>query len=157
MRTEPYQIRCSLVGHSHVDLVWLWPESVTVRKGVHTFSSMLTLLDRYPEFVFSMSQPALLNAVKEVEPGLYQRVLERIRKGRWEATGGFETEPDTHLPCGEALARSLQYGQRRFAELRGGRMSDCVWLPDVFGYANYLPQLFNLAGITGFFTSKMFW
>jgi alpha-mannosidase len=156
-RAEPYQIRCALVGHSHVDLVWLWPESVTIRKGIHTFSSMLGLMDRYPEFVFTMSQPALLNAVRMKEPGLYKRIRSQIRKGTWEATGGMETEPDTNLPCGEALARSLLYGQRRFAEFRGGRMSECVWIPDVFGYANYLPQLFQLGGIKYFYTTKMNW
>jgi alpha-mannosidase len=156
-KAEPYQIRCSLVGHAHIDLVWLWPESVTVRKGVHTFSSMLGLMDRYPEYVFTMSQPALLNAVKDDQPELYQRILAKIQDGRWEATGGLETEPDTNLPCGEALARSLLYGQRRFAEIRGGQISDCVWIPDVFGYANYLPQLFQLGGIKYFYTTKMTW
>ena len=156
-KAEPYQIRCSLVGHAHIDLVWLWPESVTVRKGIHTFSAMLDLMERYPEFVFTMSQPALLNAVKATQPELYQRILEKVRDGHWEATGGLETEPDTNLPCGEALARSLLYGQRRFAEIRGGKMSDCVWIPDVFGYANYLPQLFQLGGIKYFYTTKMTW
>ncbi|MEL7087972.1 MAG: glycoside hydrolase family 38 C-terminal domain-containing protein, partial [Planctomycetota bacterium] len=66
------------------------------------------------------------------------------------------------LPCGEALARSLVYGNRKIAELRGGlktpgRGSDVCWIPDVFGYANCLPQILKLGGVGRFYTTKIAW
>ena len=35
------------IGHSHIDVSWLWPLAQTYRKNAHTFSTMLALMDRY--------------------------------------------------------------------------------------------------------------
>lgn len=157
VRAAPWQGKAAMCGHAHIDLVWLWPESEGDRKAVHSFSTVLRLMDRYPEFRFMYSQPAAYHAVKRLAPELYDQVVEKIRDGQWEATGGFEVECDVNLPCGEALARCMSLGQKRFAELRGGEISRNVWIPDVFGYSNCLPQIMKLGGITSFFTTKMTW
>jgi alpha-mannosidase len=154
---EYWQPYASTVGHSHLDLVWLWPERVTHRKGIHTFATAMRLLDRYPEFKFMMSQPAIYRAVQQQAPALYKQVIDKIRQGRWEATGGAEVEFDNLIPCGEALARCLVLGQQKFKQIRSGSHSTILWLPDVFGYANCLPQIISLAGVPYFFTSKMAW
>ncbi|MFW5751589.1 MAG: alpha-mannosidase, partial [Planctomycetota bacterium] len=146
----------ALVGHAHMDLVWLWPERVTRRKGVHFFSTVLRLLERYPEFTFLQSQPALYEMVAERAPGLMPAVRAHIASGRWEATGAMEVEADTIIPCGEALARNLIYGQQRFVELCG-RPSRTLWLPDVFGYSACLPQMLRQVGVDRFFTTKIAW
>ena len=112
---EAWQPVAALCGHAHIDLVWLWPEMATERKGVHGFATQLRLLERYPEMTFVQSQPALYRAVERRAPALMRQIRRRIREGRWEAMGGFEVEPDTNLPSGEALARSLVYGQRKIA------------------------------------------
>jgi alpha-mannosidase len=155
-RAESWQPRADLVGHAHIDLVWLWPESVTEAKGVHTFATMLRLMDRYPEFVFTQTQPALYRAIERRSPALARQISKRIRDGRWEAQGAFEVEPDNQLPCGEALARSLAIGQAKFTELTGAPARTC-WIPDVFGYAGCLPQLLAQSGVTRFYTTKMTW
>ena len=116
---EAWQPVAALCGHAHLDLVWLWPEMATERKGVHAFATQLRLMERYPEITFVQSQPALYRAIERQAPALLRQVRRRIREGRWEALGGFEVEPDTNLPCGEALVRSLIYGQRRITALRG--------------------------------------
>ncbi|MFM2091057.1 MAG: hypothetical protein RLZZ127_1546, partial [Planctomycetota bacterium] len=59
LKAAPWQPRAARIGHAHIDLVWLWPESVTERKGAHTFATVLRLMERYPEFRFTQSQPAL--------------------------------------------------------------------------------------------------
>jgi alpha-mannosidase len=155
-RAEGWQPRAELVGHAHIDLVWLWPEAVTEAKGVHTFSTMLRLMERYPEFVYTQTQPALYRAIEKRVPGLARQIARRIRDGRWEAQGAFEVEPDNQLPCGEALARSIAIGQAKFAELTGAPARTC-WIPDVFGYAGCLPQLLVQSGVTRFYTTKMTW
>lgn len=148
--------RAELIGHAHLDLVWLWPEAVTEAKGVHTFASMLRLMERYPEFVFSQSSPALYQAIERLDPKLSTAVKTRIDEGRWEATGAMMVEADVTLPSGEGLARSLIYGQQRFTELRG-EPSKLLWIPDVFGYSTCLPQLLRQVGVEWFFTTKLTW
>jgi alpha-mannosidase len=154
---EPWQPSALLNGHAHIDLIWLWPESATEQKGVHTFATQLSLMKRYPEFRFTQSQPALYRAIKRLEPNLSKRIQGAISAGRWEATGALEVEPDTNLPCGESLARSLILGQKFFKGLRKGQASKICWIPDVFGYSACLPQVLKLGGVPYFFTSKMTW
>lgn len=153
---EAWWPRIAAVGHSHIDLVYLWPEQVGEAKGVHTCATALRNLDADPAFRFTHSQPAQYRAIQRLAPGLFARIRERIREGRWEITGALECEADTHLPCGEALFRSLALGQRFIAELAGAPSTVC-WLPDVFGYSACLPQLLRLAGVGHFFTAKLSW
>lgn len=153
---ETWQPIAALCGHAHLDLVWLWPEMATERKGVHGFATQLRLMERYPEITFVQSQPALYRAVERRAPALMRQIQRRIREGRWEVMGGFEVEPDTNLPSGEALARSLVHGQRKIATLRGAPRrtaprrtapSRVCWIPDIFGYSACLPQILRLGGI----------
>ncbi len=153
---EVWQDTATTVGHSHLDLVWLWPEIEGERKAVHTAATALRLIERYPEFIFSYSQPASYAAIARRAPGLASRITAAIHAGRWEATGAMEVESDTHLPCGEALLRAVLIGQRGFAALRGGVSSVC-WLPDTFGFTACLPQILAAAGVGGFFTTKLGW
>lgn len=149
------ELDCILTGHAHIDLVWLWPESVGEFKAVHTFATALRIMDEYPEFRFGYSQPASYAAVGRRSPPLMDRVKARIRDGHWEATGGMEVESDIQIPCGEALVRSVLLGQEGFRELRGDNGSLVGWLPDVFGYPSCVVQIFKAAGIEWFFTTKM--
>jgi len=148
--------KVSYVGHSHLDLVWMWPEAVTKRKTTHTFATMLRLMEKYPEFIYQMSQPYLMHELKKTHPEQYEEVIARIGENRWDATGGFEVEADTMIPVGEALSRALLYGQKRFKELNG-EITDTLWIPDVFGYNQCLPQICVLGGIKNFYTTKMTW
>src|SRR5690606_38667578 len=143
---EAWQPIAALCGHAHIDLVWLWPEKATERKGIHTYATQLRLMERYREFVFVASQPALYRAIDRLEPALGRQIRARIKTGQWEAMGGFEVEPDNQLPSGEALARSLVLGQAKTAELTG-KPSRVCWIPDVFGYAACLPQILRLGGV----------
>ena len=153
---ESWQPRAALIGHAHIDVVWLWPETATRHKNVHSFATQLRLLEAYPEMVFAHSTPAVYRAVQEDAPALVPQIKRHLAAGRWELMGGFEVEPDVNLPAGEALARSAVYGNRFIAGFTG-KPSDVCWIPDVFGYSNCLPQILRLAGITRFYTTKMTW
>ncbi|SDM25723.1 alpha-mannosidase [Paenibacillus sp. OK060] len=145
-----------LVGQSHIDIAWLWPVRETVRKSSRTFSTMCTLMDEYPEFVYSQSQPQLYAFVKEHYPELYERIKARIAEGRWELVGGMWVEPDLNIPSGESLVRQILYGQNFYQE-EFGKRSNIEWLPDTFGYCASLPQLLKLADIPYFMTTKLNW
>ncbi len=155
-RRERTELDAVLTGHAHIDLVWLWPERTGEAKAVHTFATVDRLLTAYPEMRFAYSQPASYAAVERRAPGLMRRVRRHLRSGRWEATGALYVESDTLLACGEALARSFACGQEDFVRLRGSP-ARVLWLPDVFGYSGCLPQLMRLAGVGGFFTTKLTW
>ena len=76
--------RMTLVGHAHIDTAWLWPLSETRRKCGRTFSNVLRLMEQYPDFRFSQSQPQLYQFAKENFPELYAGMKERVASGQWE-------------------------------------------------------------------------
>ncbi|QYM79142.1 alpha-mannosidase [Horticoccus luteus] len=146
----------ALTGHSHLDLVWLWPEHIGEGKAVHTFANANRLMAQYPEFRFAYSQPMSYEAVGRRAPALLAAVRQRLHSGQWEATGGMYVESDSNLPCGEGLVRTFTLGQEAFRQL-SGRHSRVLWLPDLFGFAACLPQLMRLCGVDYFFTTKTTW
>ncbi len=148
--------RVVATGHAHIDVAWLWPLAQTRRKAARTFATALRLMEQYPEYHFTVSQPQLYQYVKEDEPALYAQIKARIAEGRWEPTGGMWLEPDTNVPRGESLVRQFVYGMR-FFEQEFGRRTDLLWLPDVFGYSAALPQIMRGVGIRHFMTSKISW
>jgi alpha-mannosidase len=149
-------LRARLLGHAHIDLVWLWPEHVGEAKAIHTFATMNRLLEAYPEMRFSYSQPASYEAVTRISPRLMEAVKRRVKAGQWEATGATYVESDTLLACGEALLRSFQLGQEWF-QGANGKPARVLWLPDVFGYSGCIPQLARMSGVESFFTNKQTW
>lgn len=156
MRDAAPLARAALTGHSHLDLVWLWTEQVGEGKAVHTFANVNRLMSLYPEFRFAYSQPASYEAVGRRSPELHRAVRARLRSGQWEATGGMYVESDSHVACGEGIARSFMLGQESFQKLTG-RRSRILWLPDLFGFSACLPQLMLLSGVDYFFTTKTTW
>ena len=146
----------SAVGHTHIDIAWLWTVDQTREKAVRSFSTVLELMDRYPDYKFMSSQPILYQFVKEQEPELYERIRERVREGRWETDGAMWLESDCNLPAGESLVRQIIKGEQFFME-EFGIPSRCLWLPDVFGYSAAIPQILKKCGIPYFLTTKIAW
>jgi len=143
-------------GHSHIDVAWLWPLAETERKCVRTFSTQLSLMERYPDYKFLQSQPQLYQMVKEKYPELYKKILAAVERGQWIPDGAAWVEPDTNITGGESLIRQLIHGKRFYQDEFG---VDCqlLWLPDVFGYSGALPQIMRGCGIRFFSTQKIFW
>ncbi len=144
------------VGHTHIDVAWLWDLYQTRHKAVRSFSSVLKLMEQYPEYKFMSSQAALYNMVKQDEPELFERIKARVAEGRWEPEGGMWVEADCNLASGEALVRQFLHGQE-FYTREFGKPSRILWLPDVFGYSAALPQILKLSGIDYFMTTKLSW
>lgn len=144
----------SAMGHSHLDLLFLWPERETYRKCARTMANVLKMMDRFPDYKFCLSQAPVYIWLKEQYPALYQRMLERIREGRIEVVGAFWIECDTNLPGGESLVRQLLWGKRFFRREFGLDMQ-VGFLPDVFGYSAALPQLLVKSGVPYFTTNKL--
>lgn len=146
----------SCIGHTHIDIAWLWTVAQTREKAERSFSTVLNLMERYPEYKFMSSQPQLYEFVKEANPELYERIKEKIKEGRWFVEGAMWLEADCNLTSGESLVRQLLYG-KRFIKDEFGIDSRILWLPDVFGYSAALPQILKKSGVDRFFTSKIAW
>ena len=149
-----HKVKC--VGHTHIDVAWLWTLSQTREKVVRSFATALNLMKQYPEYRFFSSQPQLYQFVKEEAPALYEKIKEMIRQGRWEADGAMWLEADCNITGGESLVRQFLYGKRFFRE-EFGIDSRILWLPDTFGYTAALPQIMLKCGVDWFVTSKISW
>jgi alpha-mannosidase len=143
-------------GHSHIDVAWLWRLRHSREKASRTFSSMLHLMDRFPEFKYLQSTPQLYEYIREDHPEIFEKVKERIKEGRWEITGAMWVEADTNMPNGESLVRQILYG-KRYMKNEFGVDSTVLWLPDVFGYSWALPQILKKSKVEYFMTTKMSW
>ncbi|MGI6536843.1 MAG: alpha-mannosidase [Caldicoprobacterales bacterium] len=149
-------VTATCVGHTHIDVAYLWTLAQTRQKTVRSFSTVLKLMDDYPEYLFMSSQPQLYKFLKEDHPEVYDKVKERIKEGRWEAEGAMWVEADCNLTSGESLVRQILFGTR-FFEKEFGVKNEILWLPDVFGYSGALPQILKKSGIKYFMTTKISW
>ncbi len=161
IKTEFYEKECgtndviiSYVGHTHIDVAWLWTLAQTREKVQRSYSTVLKLMERYPEYLFMSSQPQLYEYLKEEAPEIYEKVKEKIREGRWEAEGAMWLEADCNLSSGESLVRQIIHGKKFFKQ-EFGIDSHILWLPDVFGYNAALPQIMKKSGIDKFVTAKI--
>lgn len=144
------------IGHSHIDLCWLWPFAETKRKCARTFSTQLHLLDLYPHYKYAQSSAFVYMWTKEMHPQLFERIKQKIRENRWIVVGGALLESCGILPGAESFVRQYLYGQR-FFQHEFGKMATIGWMPDSFGYHGQLPQIMKLSGIQHFVTQKLSW
>ena len=154
----PLGVNITAVGHAHIDVAWLWTLGQTRRKAGRTFYNVIRLMEQFPEFRFSQSQPQLYDFVRQDYPELFEIIKQRVRDGRWEPLGGTWVEADCNVTGAESLARQFLLGRTFFRDHFGADAeAPVLWLPDVFGYAWNLPQLIKEAGLEYFFTIKIGW
>lgn len=146
----------SMIGHTHIDVMWLWTLEQTAEKAERSFSTVMELMKLYPEFKFMSSQPALYDILKTYSPKLYAQIKERILEGRWECEGSAYVENDCNLVSGESMIRQILHGKKFFKD-EFGVDNNVMWLPDVFGYSACMPQILKKSGINYFLTSKISW
>lgn len=149
-------ITVSCIGHTHIDVAWLWTLAQTREKAQRTFATVINLMKQYPEYKFMSSQPQLYKYIKDTAPDLYEEIKKAIKDGRWEVEGAMWLEADCNLISGESLVRQILLG-KKFIKDEFGIDSRVLWLPDVFGYSAALPQILKKSGVDKFVTSKISW
>ena len=143
-----------LVGHSHLDLVFMWTYREYVRKVGRTHATMLRLMEQYPEFRFCQSMANTYAEMQTHFPAIFEQVKRRVAEGRWEVIGAMWVEPDCNLISGESFVRQILHGQAYFEHELGVHSQTC-WQPDVFGMTASLPQILSRSGIKYVMTTKM--
>ncbi len=154
----PMPVEVVGVGHAHIDVAWLWPLAQTRRKAGRSFHTVIRLMEAFPHYTFTQTQPQLYEFVRQDYPELFEAIRKRVAEGRWEPLGGMWVEADCNISGAESLARQFLLGRRFFREHFGeGAESPVLWLPDTFGYPWSLPQLIREAGLKYFFSIKITW
>jgi len=148
--------RLHLLGHSHLDVAWLWPTDESKEVFIKTVENVLKLMRKYPSFTFAQSTALYYEWLKSLKPELLEEVKRRVREGRWEVVGGSWVESDCILPSGEGLVRQFLYGKRFFKQVLGVDVK-VAWFPDSFGFPASLPQILRGCGIKYFVTQKLNW
>lgn len=164
MRTEFYEKLCTtegkpivhLIGHTHIDVEWQWARNQTREKIQRSFSTANSLMEKYPEYLFTLSQPELYRYLKEEAPEKYEELKNLVKENRWEPEGAMWVECDCNLSSGESFVRQIMHGKQFFKD-EFGKDSKVLFLPDVFGYSSALPQILKKCGIDYFVTSKISW
>lgn len=163
IKEEFYEKKCkesniiaTCIGHTHIDVAWLWTVDQTKEKVLRSFSTVLSLMEQYPEYLFMSSQPVLYEFVKEKYPPLLDKIREKVKEGSWEPEGAMYVEADCNVTSGESLVRQILYGTKIFKE-EFGATNEVLWLPDVFGYSAALPQILQKSNIKYFMTTKIAW
>lgn len=144
---KKYTVRC--VGHAHIDMNWMWSWPETVAVANDTFSTVLKLMEEYPDFVFSQSQASIYAIIEKYNPEMLKKIQERVREGRWEVTASHWVEGDKNMSGGEALARHLLYTRRYMKNLFNLNPEDVTidWSPDTFGHSANIPSYLRKGGV----------
>ena len=154
----PLDVDVVATGHAHIDVAWLWTLGQTRRKSGRTFYNVLRLMEQFPGYHFTQSQPQLYDYVRQDYPELFEAIKRQVAEDRWEPIGGTWVEMDCNISGPESLARQFLLGRTFFREHFGpDAESPALWLPDVFGFSWALPQLIKQAGLDYFMTTKIGW
>ena len=144
----------TVFGQSHLDMAWLWTKDETMRKTARTYSNQLALMEEYEDYLFLLCEPPILEYLKNLYPNVYDRVLEKVRQGKFCPDGAMWIESDTHIPSGESLIRQMVWGKRWYRRELGVD-SKMAWMPDTFGFSPALPQILQKSQIPYFATQKL--
>ncbi|MDX9946509.1 MAG: glycoside hydrolase family 38 C-terminal domain-containing protein [Bacteroidales bacterium] len=146
---EASKLRFHLIGHAHIDPVWLWPWQEGISVVHSTFRSALDRMNETPDFAFTSSSAQFYEWVAENDPGMLAEIRKRVGEGRWNVVGGWWVEPDMNIPGGEAMVRQGLYGQRTLEKLTG-RRATVAFNPDSFGHTGTLPQIIKSQGMDNY-------
>lgn len=138
--------RIHLIANAHLDPVWLWRWQEGCTEIRSTCRAAVDFLAGERTLKFARSSAGDMRWLEEMEPGLLRRIRRLVKAGRWENVGGWWTQPDCNLPCGESFVRQALYGQRYFME-RLGAVSTVGYNVDSFGHHANLPQILRKCGM----------
>ena len=146
--------KVALVGHSHLDIAYYWRRIHAVQKNLRTVLIQLRLMDRYPDFRYTHTQPYTYETLEKYYPEVFEELKEKVASGQFEPAGAMYVEPDCNVPSAESLIRQCLYGQLTYKRMFGKYVNN-AWLPDVFGNSWILPQILKKSGVDYFVSNKM--
>ena len=144
----------ALIAHSHLDVAYYWRRIHAVQKNLRTVLIQLRLMDKYPDFKYTHTQPYVYETLEKYYPEVFEELKEKVANGQFEPVGAMYVEPDCNVPSAESLIRQCLYGQQTYKRMFGKTVNN-AWLPDVFGNSWILPQILKKSGVDYFVSNKM--
>ncbi len=144
----------ALIAHSHLDVAYYWRRIHAVQKNLRTVLIQLRLMDKYPDFKYTHTQPYVYETLEKYYPEVFEELKEKVANGQFEPVGAMYVEPDCNVPSAESLIRQCLYGQKAYERMFGRKVNN-AWLPDVFGNSWILPQILKKSGVDYFVSNKM--
>lgn len=144
----------ALIAHSHLDIAYYWRRIHAVQKNLRTVLIQLRLMDKYPDFKYTHTQPYVYETLEKYYPEVFEELKEKVANGQFEPVGAMYVEPDCNIPAAESLVRQCLYGQQTYKRMFGKTVNN-AWLPDVFGNSWIMPQILKKSGVDYFVSNKM--
>lgn len=144
----------ALIAHSHLDIAYYWRRIHSVQKNLRTVLIQLRLMDKYPDFKYTHTQPYVYETLEKYYPEVFSELKEKVANGQFEPVGAMYVEPDCNIPSAESLIRQCLYGQQTYKRMFGRTVNN-AWLPDVFGNSWILPQILKKSSVEYFVSNKM--
>ncbi len=138
-----------LVGNAHIDPVWLWKYSSGVTEAIATCHTAATLLDRYPEFVFTRADSWVYEQIERFDPVLFERIRAFAGERRWDTTGGWYLQPDCNFPTEEAFLAHMRIGREYFQRSFDLDVTTGMNV-DSFGHTAFLPRFLRKSGFDSY-------
>jgi alpha-mannosidase len=143
-----------LLGHSHIDMDWMWTWEDTLHCIRRDYRAAADLLTDHPEVTYLASQIPTYAAVQEHDPAVFAQVQHLIDAGRWENGATTWVEGDLGMADGEAIARQIRHARAWGREHLGGE-ARVMWQPDAFAHPGNMPQIARLAGCDSYFHMRV--
>ena len=71
----------ALIAHSHLDIAYYWRRIHAVQKNLRTVLIQLRLMDRYPDFKYTHTQPYVYETLEKYYPDVFAELKEKVAAG----------------------------------------------------------------------------
>ena len=133
-----------MICNAHIDPIWQWDWPEGVSATLSTFYTAVKLAEEY-EYIFCHNEVTVYKYIEEYAPGLFAKIQELVKKGKWHIMGGWYLQPDCNIPSGESFVRQIREGQRYFKEKFGACPTTAINF-DPFGHSVGLVQIIKKCG-----------
>lgn len=134
-----------LICNAHLDPVWQWEWEEGAAEALSTYRIAADFCQEYDSFVFCHNEALLYQWIEEYDPGLFLRIQELVKQGKWHIMGGWHLQPDCNMPSGEAFVRQILSGREYFLE-KFGVVPTVAANVDSFGHSRGLVQILVRSG-----------
>jgi len=69
----------ALIAHSHLDIAYYWRRIHAVQKNLRTVLIQLRLMDKYPDFKYTHTQPYVYETLEKYYPDVFEELKEKVR------------------------------------------------------------------------------
>jgi alpha-mannosidase len=101
------KLRLFIIPYTHFDAEVFLNREVTLRLGADTLLDVIYLLERDPDFRFTLDQRCYVEGFANLHPEQMAQIKQHVESGRREMAGAMHIMPDTKLPCGESPVRQI--------------------------------------------------